>query len=167
MRVPRTLGAYGVTIVLAMFGASGMVRSCTPSPPAPAPAGAVSVEGCMAQVNAERSARGIPLVGFDARLASAAQKHSAYQGSISTMTHTGSGGTTGGQRMRAEAYTWRTWGENVAYGYGDCGAVMNGWMNSSAHKANIRNPKFTTIGMGVAIGADGNLYWTMDLAAPR
>lgn len=167
MRAPRTFGAYGVTLVLTLFGASGVMRSCTPPPPPPPPASAVSVEGCMAQVNVERSARGIALVGYDARLAVSAQNHSAYQASISTMTHNGPGGNTGGQRITAAGYVWRTWGENVAYGYVDCAAVMNGWMNSPGHQANILNPRFTNIGMGVAVGADGRLYWTMDLAAPR
>lgn len=167
MRAPRTFGAYGVTLVLTMFGASGMVKACTPSPaPAPPPA-AVSVEGCMAQVNNERSARGIAPVGYDARLATAAQKHSAYQASINTMTHAGPGNNTGGQRITAEGFAWRTWGENVAYGYKDCAAVMKGWMNSSGHRKNILNSAFTRIGVGVARAANGTLYWTMDLATPR
>ena len=167
MRVPRSFGAYGVTLVLSMFGASGMVRACTPPPPTPPPSSAVSVEACMAQVNNERSARGIPLVGYNARVATAAQKHSAYQASINKMTHTGAGNSTGGQRITAEGYAWRTWGENVAYGYGDCAAVMKGWMNSSGHRKNILNSAFTRIGVGVARAANGTLYWTMDLATPR
>jgi uncharacterized protein YkwD len=121
----------------------------------------------MAQVNIERSARRIPLVGYDVRVARAAQKHSAYQASINTMTHAGPGNNTGGQRITAEGYAWRTWGENVAYGYGDCVAVMKGWMNSTGHRKNILNPAFTSIGVGVARAANGTLYWTMDLAAPR
>ena len=44
---------------------------------------------------------------------------------------------------------------------------MNGWMNSSGHRANILNGNFTQIGIGLAYSANGTPYWTMDLARPR
>ena len=40
---------------------------------------------------------------------------------------------------------------------------MQAWLNSAGHRANILNPAFTGIGVGVAASADGTLYWTMDL----
>ncbi len=48
-------------------------------------------------------------------------------------------------------------GENIAMGYTTPSAVVNGWMNSSGHRANILNKNFTQIGVGYV--ADGN-YWT-------
>ena len=53
--------------------------------------------------------------------------------------------------------SYRTAGENIAQGYRTPEAVMNGWMNSSGHRANILNASYTQIGVGYV--ADGN-YWT-------
>ena len=45
--------------------------------------------------------------------------------------------------------------------------VMNAWMNSSGHRANILNPAFSEIGFAAVTGSNGTIYWTMVLAAPR
>ena len=49
-------------------------------------------------------------------------------------------------------------GENIAYGYGSADDVMEGWMNSSGHKANILGSSYTTIGIGCFI-INGTYYW--------
>ena len=53
--------------------------------------------------------------------------------------------------------SYRTAGENIAMGYRTPQAVVDGWMNSSGHRANILNPSYTQIGVGYV--KDGN-YWT-------
>lgn len=50
-------------------------------------------------------------------------------------------------------------GENVAYGFRTPEAVMEGWMNSEGHKANILNENYTSIGIGYYKGANGYNYW--------
>ncbi|MNL82429.1 Cysteine-rich secretory protein family protein [compost metagenome] len=45
-------------------------------------------------------------------------------------------------------------------GYSTPEAVMNGWMNSSGHKANILKTGFGKIGIGIAKNSSGRLYWT-------
>jgi uncharacterized protein YkwD len=160
MKAPRKLGAYGMTVVLGLFGASGLMKQCEPAPTA-----AVSTDSCVTQVNKERAARGIAPVRVDSRVQTAAQKHSDYQASINKMTHTGRGYTNAGQRISAEGYRWTTWAENIAAGQRDCAQVMSAWMNSSGHRANILNPRMQHIGMGVAKSSSGTMFWTMDLAA--
>ena len=61
------------------------------------------------------------------------------------------------QMIRAFGLSYRSAGENIAYGYGAPAAVVNGWMNSSGHRANILNASYTQIGVGYC--ASGN-YWT-------
>ena len=61
------------------------------------------------------------------------------------------------QMIRAFGISFRTAGENIAYGYATPKAVVNGWMNSSGHRANILNGSYTQIGVGYV--AQGN-YWT-------
>ena len=53
--------------------------------------------------------------------------------------------------------SYRTAGENIARGQRTPQEVMNDWMNSSGHRANILNASFTQI--GVVYVSDGN-YWT-------
>ena len=59
--------------------------------------------------------------------------------------------------MKSFGITYRTAGENIAYGYKTPQAVVDGWMNSSGHRANILNSSYTQIGVGYV--ANGN-YWT-------
>lgn len=61
------------------------------------------------------------------------------------------------QMIRNFGLSFRTAGENIAYGQRTAQAVVNAWMNSSGHRANILNPSYTQIGVGYV--ADGN-YWT-------
>jgi uncharacterized YkwD family protein/spore coat assembly protein SafA len=59
--------------------------------------------------------------------------------------------------IRNFGISFRTAGENIAKGYSSPQAVVNGWMNSSGHRANILNANYTHIGVGYVAG--GN-YWT-------
>lgn len=61
------------------------------------------------------------------------------------------------QMIRAFGLSFRTAGENIAYGQRTPQAVVNAWMNSSGHRANILNASYTQIGVGYVAG--GN-YWT-------
>jgi len=61
------------------------------------------------------------------------------------------------QMIRAFGLSFRTAGENIAKGYSTPQAVVNGWMNSSGHRANILNASYKQIGVGYV--AQGN-YWT-------
>ena len=61
------------------------------------------------------------------------------------------------QMMKSFGITYRSAGENIARGQQSPQAVVNAWMNSSGHRANILNSSFTHIGVGYV--ADGK-YWT-------
>lgn len=56
----------------------------------------------------------------------------------------------------------RTVGENIAAGYRSAASVVRAWLNSPGHRANILNPDFTRIGLGLAAGAGGTRYWVQD-----
>ncbi|MCX7883643.1 MAG: SafA/ExsA family spore coat assembly protein [Caloramator sp.] len=57
-------------------------------------------------------------------------------------------------------------GENIAYGQRTPSEVMNAWMNSSGHRANILSPSYTQIGVGLAKDANGVCYWTQMFIKP-
>ncbi len=61
------------------------------------------------------------------------------------------------QMIKSFGITFRSAGENIAKGQTSPKAVVDAWMNSSGHRANILNPSFTGIGLGYV--SDGN-YWT-------
>lgn len=61
------------------------------------------------------------------------------------------------QMMKNFGISYRSAGENIAKGYATPQSVVNGWMNSSGHRANILNANYTHIGVGYVAG--GN-YWT-------
>ena len=61
------------------------------------------------------------------------------------------------QMIRNFGLSFRTAGENIAYGQRTPQAVVNAWMNSSGHRANILNASYTQIGVGYV--ANGH-YWT-------
>jgi uncharacterized YkwD family protein len=57
-------------------------------------------------------------------------------------------------------------GENIAYGQPTAASVMNAWMNSPGHRANILNPSYTYIGVGAAKNSRGVIYWTQEFIKP-
>lgn len=61
------------------------------------------------------------------------------------------------QMMKQFGITYRSAGENIAQGYSTAKAVVNAWMNSPGHRANILNSSYTQIGVGYV--SDGN-HWT-------
>ena len=61
------------------------------------------------------------------------------------------------QMIKAFGLSYRTAGENIAYGQRTPQDVVNAWMNSSGHRANILNASYTQIGVGYA--SNGH-YWT-------
>ncbi|WP_380283133.1 CAP domain-containing protein [Kitasatospora purpeofusca] len=141
----------------------------TPRPTATANPGG-SANGSFAQqvvelVNAQRSQAGCGPLGIDSRLTTAAQVHSDDMADRNFFDHASPEGRHADHRIEAAGYRWSTWGENIARGQKDPAAVMESWMNSPGHRANILNCSFQQIGVGVRTGSGGP-WWTQVFAAP-
>lgn len=115
--------------------------------------------------NVERGAAGLPALATHPAVTLAAVLHSQDQAAMGTMSHTGSDGSDGGTRLTRAGFTWGAWGENVARGQLTARDVVTAWMGSSAHRSNMMSSTFTTVGVGTAVDAAGNRYWTMTVAA--
>ncbi|MGP3923450.1 CAP domain-containing protein [Streptomyces sp. 8N616] len=115
-------------------------------------------------VNNERRKAGCAPVTVNEKLAKAAQDHSQDMADSRNMSHTGSDGSSPGDRITRAGYNWSTYGENVAYGYTTPESVMEGWMSSPGHKRNILNCSFKEIGVGLA---QPGHYWTQDFGTAR
>jgi uncharacterized protein YkwD len=113
----------------------------------------------VALTNRERAEAGCGALRLDSRLHAAARDHSEDMAAHKTMSHTGSDGSTPWERAERAGYT-EAMAENVAMGYRTATAVMNGWMNSDGHRANILNCDAHAVGVGLAYAADGTPYWT-------
>lgn len=143
----------------------GGAPSTEPPADSGAPASASSAaKRIVSLVNSERGKAGCSPVKLNAKLTDAAQDHSADMAGHRKMSHTGSDGSDPGQRITKAGYNWKTYGENVAYGYSSPEQVMDGWMSSPGHKKNILNCAFKEIGVGLAQPGD---YWTQDFGTAR
>ncbi|SBT53134.1 CAP domain-containing protein [Micromonospora auratinigra] len=144
-------------------------RSTAPNGPAARAATTAGVSAELQQVvdlvNKERAKAGCKALGIDDKLMLAAQRHSQDQADHKTMSHDGSDGSDVGDRLDRVGYAWRAYGENVAWNQQTPAAVMDAWMNSPGHRANILNCSFTEIGVGVA--RSNGPYWTQDFGTPR
>lgn len=63
------------------------------------------------------------------------------------------------QQLARGLCTPDAYGENIAAGYNSPTAVMSGWMNSSGHRANILNPRWTVMASGYTVSGSSYRYW--------
>ena len=119
--------------------------------------------------NQYRAQYGLQALSIDVDLAAAAQTHSENMANQDFFSHTGADGTRPWDRARDAGYESISVGENIAAGYTTPQAVVDGWMGSDGHRANILNSKFNEIGVGYFnLQSDpGDLqyktYWTQVL----
>ncbi|MFE5633064.1 CAP domain-containing protein [Streptomyces sp. NPDC056543] len=156
--------------------ASQGTRKPRPAPPAtakppatepdsgPRPAGGGEAAEVVRLVNVERAAAGCKALTVDADLTEAAQEYTDDMAATGNFSHTGTDGSQPQDRIEAAGYTWSRSGENIAKGQADAAAVMDAWMHSPGHRANILNCGFTEIGVGVS--TDGGPWWTQDFGTP-
>ena len=110
-----------------------------------------------------------PPLSWGSKLAQAALTHSRDMAEHNYFGHKGSGGSMVGARARDEGYLWRSIGENVAAGQGSTKQVVDGWLSSPGHCANIMNANFTEMGAAYATNpeSDMGIYWTQVFGAQR
>ena len=118
-------------------------------------------------VNQHRASLGLAQLAVTTPLANAAiwkSRHMAYYRYLQHADPAPPVARSVGERLLACGYpsTSAGWGENIAYGYSTASAVMQGWLNSPGHRANIENPTFRAIGVGAATSSAGLVYWTQE-----
>lgn len=139
-----------VAIVLAAFA----LTACNPILPLPPPpSGGAGCDTALV-VRETNTARGNALAE-NAALDVAAQNHSVKMAGGAGLTHDG-----WDTEIRAAGYTGGSIAQNIAYGY-SATEVVDGWMASAGHRANILNPAYRDIGVG-CVNKNGTLWWTQD-----
>jgi uncharacterized protein YkwD len=82
--------------------------------------------------------------------------------------HTGSSGSSVSARINAIGYAWASVGENIAAGQPTVSRVVDAWMGSDGHCANLMNPAMEEFAVACVYNTTNRSnYWVMDLAKPR
>ena len=111
-------------------------------------------------VNKERSKNGLSPLTLDYSLSNVATKKSQDMINKNYFDHTSPTYGSPFDMMKQFGISYRSAGENIAKGQRTPQEVMNAWMNSAGHRANILNSSFTKLGVGIAKDSNGTLYWT-------
>lgn len=117
-------------------------------------------------VNKERANRGLQLLTYNTEVARCARFKSQDMINKGYFSHTSPTYGSPFKMMENFGIRFSAGGENIAYGQRTAQEVMNSWMNSAGHKANILSAAYTQIGVGVAKASNGTLYWTQMFIKP-
>jgi uncharacterized protein YkwD len=158
----------GVQVLVVLVAASAFAEE---KPTAPGPGQAAKPElsrleqEILDRTNAERKRAGLPAYQVDPTLMKLARDHSATMARLDQLGHELEGKSFD-KRIKESGYRHSGSGENVAQGQRTAEQVLDSWMKSPGHKANILNERFTRIGIGFAASKTGAPYYTEVFAAP-
>ena len=111
-------------------------------------------------VNVERAKYGLPALKANWQLSRVARYISQDMVDKGYFSHTSPTYGSPFKMMESFGIRYSAAGENIAMGLRTPSEVMNAWMNSPGHRNNILNRSFNEIGVGLAKGPNGRLYWT-------
>lgn len=115
-----------------------------------------------------RSFAAVPPLASSAMLNRTALIHAQDMATKNFFEHQGSDGSTVAIRATRVGYNWRSIGENIAAGPTTAEIVVDGWLNSPGHCANIMGQTFTEMGIAFATStkSDAGIYWAQVLGSP-
>jgi uncharacterized protein YkwD len=117
------------------------------------------------EINQRRYAHGLASVRLVPELTQAARRHCRDMADNHFTGHTGSDGSSAGERMEEAGYDWTTWGEIIAWGSGaSASQVVDLWMSSPGHRAIILSSSYEDFGVGYVSdpASDWGHYWAVD-----
>lgn len=115
--------------------------------------------------NHERTSRGLVAVTNNNKLHQAAQGYAEFMALKDKLSHSLDGNVW--DRIEHFGYAYSTCGENIAWNYTTPAQVMQGWMDSTGHRANILNNAFHEIGIGIAVNSKNEKYHCQVFGTPR
>ncbi|KAI9907649.1 hypothetical protein PsorP6_003175 [Peronosclerospora sorghi] len=120
----------------------------------------------LAAVNKQRATQGLAPLCLNRKLHAAAQRHSNDMAAKDFMGHGGSDGSTMSERISEAGYEWSSVAENVAAGQINVADVMESWIHSPGHLANIMGD-YTMFGSAYAFNKHGEYqhYWTQEFGS--
>ncbi len=126
-----------------------------------------AARGQARQCGAQAFAAAPPLV-WNGTLGAAAESHSRAMANGNFFSHLGDDGRTPGDRAELAGYAGGQVGENIAAALPTPRKVVDGWLASPGHCANLMNPRFSELGAAYAVDpqSDAGIYWTALFGAP-
>lgn len=112
-------------------------------------------------MNADRRANGLSDLKVSSAVTAVARSHAQDMVNRKFFSHSNPDGKTPSDRLKAAGISYSAVGENIAENT-SVQAAETAFMNSSGHRANILNSKYTTVGIGVAYDSAGNVYVVQD-----
>ena len=160
--------AIAAALLAAVGCASPTAPDAIAGPAGIPPAAIVVTSTVLERTNAERARAGLPPLRESTQLQRAAQLHSEQMGAAARMDHVIPDAPYPNpvDRLAAAHYPWQAYGENIAMGQSGGAEVVSAWMQSAGHRANILNPKFTELGVGVAVDHAGRPYYAQVFGRP-
>ena len=110
-------------------------------------------------VNQERTSQGLSPLSYDSQLAELAQTKAEDMAENGYFSHQSPTYGSAFDMMNEAGISYRSAGENIARGQRTPEAVMDSWMNSSGHRANILSSSYSSVGVGYAEDENGTAYW--------
>jgi uncharacterized protein YkwD len=123
----------------------------------------------LARVNAVRASVGVPALHPCGALRRSAQEYAMVMASTSTFGHVGQDGSEPWTRMTRQGYTWRVAAENIAAGQATIEQVVQDWVLSPEHYANLINPSLRHVGFGYSSDPTSTYgsYWVQNFGSGR
>ena len=132
----------------------------------PSTAEMTQAEAILKLVNEERSKAGVPALTLSEKLTSVANIKAKDMADKNYFSHDSPTYGSPFDMMKKFGISFSYAGENIAAGQKTAEEVMNSWMNSSGHKANILNKNFTQIGVGFYRGGEYGTEWVQMFIKP-
>jgi uncharacterized protein YkwD len=159
-RFVQILTALASTAVVAAFPpAASAVGDCAPDAGWPAARPDVAAQ-VVDLINAHRADMGLKPLAVSPTLTAAATWKARHMAAYSYLAHDDPGPPvqrTAGERLAACGYPEATWGENIAMGYTTAQTVVDAWLASPGHRANIERADY--VATGVAMAGTEQPYW--------
>ena len=119
----------------------------------------VQADQVLELVNKERSKVGLKALTLSNELTDVAMEKARDMRDSNYFDHTSPNYGSPFEMMRHFGIQYRSAGENIAAGQKTAAEVMNSWMNSSGHRANILNSDYEQLGVGSVEGGSYGTYW--------
>lgn len=132
-----------------------LTTGCADDGPIAPPVADPEIETFVSAMNQHRAQMGCPELTWHATLAEVAQAHSEDMVARGFFSHTNPDGESPFDRIQEAGVTYSSAAENIAFGYPTGEAVLNGWLGSAGHRANIENCSLTEHGVGLS-----GTHWT-------
>ena len=109
-----------------------------------------------------------PPLTRNAILERVAQDFAQDMATFGYMDHTGRDGSAPHERVTRGGYRWSETGENLASGVTNADVLVDGWLHSPEHCANLMDPAYTQMGVAFAVNPRNaaGIYWAMELGRP-